>query len=121
MPFFFAPREARTTLPCPDCGAALDIRRTCHEAYMHCPACKKSFELSPFISRMDDAMENFLEHLYVDRVCRDIIAVSRRGTERYVSFALPIPRTAHDHGLPASSRGRHDPSQEEECPLPFLT
>ena len=68
MPFFFAPREARTTLPCPDCGAALDIRRTCHEAYMHYPACKKSFELSPFISRMDDAMENFLEHLYVDRV-----------------------------------------------------
>ena len=62
------PGKPGTALPCPDCGAALDIRRTCHEAYMHCPACKKSFELSPFISRMDDAMENFLEHLYVDRV-----------------------------------------------------
>lgn len=68
MPFFFAPREAHTTLPCPDCGGRLDIRRTCHEAYMHCPNCKKSFDLSSFISRMDESMEMFLEQLYVDRV-----------------------------------------------------
>ncbi len=68
MPFFFAPREARTTLTCPDCGANLDIRRNCHEAYMYCPACQKSFELSAFISCMDESMEMFLEQLYVDRV-----------------------------------------------------
>ena len=68
MRFFFAPREARTTLPCPDCGANLNIRRSCHEAYMYCPACQKPFELSPFIPRMDESMELFLEQLYVDRV-----------------------------------------------------
>lgn len=68
MSFFSAPREAHTTLACPDCGADLNIRRSCHEAYMYCPACRKSFELSPFISRMDENMELFLEQLYVDRV-----------------------------------------------------
>ena len=68
MSFFFAPREARTTLKCPVCGELLDIRRTCHEAYMQCSSCRRRFELAPFISRMDQAMEEFLERLYVDRV-----------------------------------------------------
>ena len=68
MAFFSAPREARTTLVCPDCGELLDIRRTCHEAYMQCSACGHRFELAPFISKMDEAMEAFLERLYVDRV-----------------------------------------------------
>ena len=68
MGFFSAARQARTTLPCPDCGQALDIRRTCHEAYMQCSACRKEFPLTPFIPRMDEAMETFLEQLFVDRV-----------------------------------------------------
>ncbi len=68
MAFYFAPREARTTLKCPLCGAPLDIRRTCHEAYMQCSGCRKTFELAPFIGQMDKTMEEFLEHLYVDRV-----------------------------------------------------
>jgi DNA-directed RNA polymerase subunit M/transcription elongation factor TFIIS len=68
MAFYFAPREARTTLVCPECGQALDIRRTCHEAYMQCSSCRRTFELSRFISQMDDVMEEFLEKLYVDRV-----------------------------------------------------
>lgn len=69
MAFFFsAPREARTTLECPNCGEALDIRRTCHEAYMQCPACGKQYPLTPFIPRMDEAMETFLEQLFADRV-----------------------------------------------------
>lgn len=68
MSFYFAPREARTTLSCPDCGHHLDIRRTCHEAYMQCSSCRKTFKLTPFIRQMDDVMEEFLERLYADRV-----------------------------------------------------
>ena len=68
MAFYYAPREARTTLSCPECGAPLDIRRTCHEAYMQCSSCRRTFKLNQFISRMDDVMEEFLERLYADRV-----------------------------------------------------
>ena len=69
MPFFFASREAHTTLPCPTCHKTkLHIRRTCHEAYMYCPSCKKTYELEPFIPQMDDAMEGFLEKLNMDRI-----------------------------------------------------
>ena len=68
MAFYFAPREARTTLKCPVCSALLDIRRTCHEAYMQCPECGKRFALKQFIPEMDQVMEEFLERLYSDRV-----------------------------------------------------
>ncbi|MBR6674023.1 MAG: hypothetical protein IKL39_04795 [Mailhella sp.] len=68
MSFFFAPRQARTTLICPHCGEALDIRRTCHEAYMQCSGCRKAFPLTQFIKQMDEVMEEFLERLYSDRV-----------------------------------------------------
>ena len=68
MAFFFAPREARTTLRCPKCGEFMDIRRTCHEAYMQCSSCRKAFALAPFIKQMDEVMEEFLERLYSDRV-----------------------------------------------------
>ncbi len=68
MAFYFAPREARTTLKCPGCGENLDIRRTCHEAYMQCPACRARFDLKKFIPEMDTVMEEFLERLYSDRV-----------------------------------------------------
>lgn len=66
--FFSAPRRAQTTVPCPHCSEKLDIRRSCHEAYMSCAACQKDFPLRDFISQMDDAMENFLEQVYSDRV-----------------------------------------------------
>ena len=68
MAFFFASREARTTLRCPNCGEFLDIRRSCHEAYMQCSSCRKTFALAPFIKQMDEVMEEFLERLYSDRV-----------------------------------------------------
>ena len=68
MAFFFAPRQARTTLVCPLCGEPLDIRRTCHEAYMQCSGCRKAFPLTQFIKQMDEVMEEFLERLYSDRV-----------------------------------------------------
>jgi hypothetical protein len=46
----------------------MDIRRTCHEAYMQCSSCRKAFALAPFIKQMDEVMEEFLERLYSDRV-----------------------------------------------------
>lgn len=66
--FFSAAREARTTIDCPTCSNKLDIKRTCHEAYMSCRGCEERFELSPFIPQMDEVMESFLERLFVDRV-----------------------------------------------------
>ncbi len=66
--FFTAKREAQTTLDCPLCKQKLLIKRTCHEAYMFCPTCQKSFPLQDFIPQMDEAMEEFLENLYTNRI-----------------------------------------------------
>ena len=60
MPFFFAPREARTTLPCPDCGANLNIRRSCHEAYMYCPACQSPLNFRPLFPAWTKVWNCFL-------------------------------------------------------------
>ena len=65
---FFAARDAETSLVCPRCGARLHIGRSCHEVYMHCPACKAQFPLSEYISKADEAMERFLENVYCDRI-----------------------------------------------------
>lgn len=66
--FFGAAREAQTTLPCPHCEKPLHIKRSCHEAFMVCNICHKKFALEPFIPKMDDAMEAFLENLYTNRI-----------------------------------------------------
>ena len=65
---FFTAREAETSLACPDCGEALHIARTCHEAYMRCPACEARFPLREYIARADAVMEAFLERLHCDRI-----------------------------------------------------
>ncbi|MBQ9407089.1 MAG: hypothetical protein IJU37_10205 [Desulfovibrio sp.] len=65
---FFSSRDAVTTHLCPHCGAALHIARTCHEVYMRCPDCGKRFPLSEYIERADEAMERFLESVYLDRI-----------------------------------------------------
>lgn len=66
--FFRSAREKQTTLLCPLCSEKLMIKRTCHEAYMYCEACQKKFPLKDFIPRMDEAMEEFLENLYSNRI-----------------------------------------------------
>lgn len=66
--FFRSSREKQTTVLCPECAKALLIKRTCHEAYMYCGHCEKSFELKDFIPQMDTAMEEFLENLYSNRI-----------------------------------------------------
>ena len=65
---FFAPRDVKTTLVCPTFGAPLHIARTCHEVYMHCPACKAQFPLQDYIRQADEAMEHFLENVYCNRI-----------------------------------------------------
>ncbi|MBQ9453475.1 MAG: hypothetical protein IJU65_09325 [Desulfovibrio sp.] len=64
----FSARDAETSLSCPQCGAKLHIRRTCHEVYMQCPACEARFPLARFIAQADLAMEHFLEGVYCDRI-----------------------------------------------------
>ena len=66
--FMFAPRFAKTTLPCPRCAKNLEISRTCHMVFMRCPHCQKQYPLEEFISKADAAMEEFLENVYFDRI-----------------------------------------------------
>ena len=64
---YFAPRKARTSLPCLECGKPLNIERSCLETYMACPHCNKKFPLMDFIAKADKPMEVFLENVYCDR------------------------------------------------------
>ncbi len=66
--FWSAPRDAETTLPCPNCREPLHIARSCHEVHMRCPACGKTYPLGEFVARADDAMEKFMENVYCDRI-----------------------------------------------------
>lgn len=61
-------QAAQTTLPCPDCGHPLIVERTCQEAHLRCPACGHHFPVSEFVARADEALETFLDGLYIDRI-----------------------------------------------------
>lgn len=66
---YFPPHRAQTTHVCPRCRKArLEIVRSCHEAYMHCPACHSTYALRDYIAKADKAMEEFLENCYLDRL-----------------------------------------------------
>lgn len=65
---FFGPRQAETSLPCPRCGTPLLIERACREVHMRCPACNTQYPLRDFIGQADEAMEQFLENVYCDRI-----------------------------------------------------
>lgn len=65
---FSRSRSAQTTIPCHQCGQALMVERSCQEVYMWCAHCKKRFEATEYIPEMDDAMEEFMEGVYCDRV-----------------------------------------------------
>lgn len=65
---YFSDRDAETTLKCPECDHKLHIGRNCHEVFMHCPSCKRKYQLKDFIGKADKAMENFLENVYCDRI-----------------------------------------------------
>lgn len=65
---FSASRDAKTTIVCPNCPDKLHIVRTCHEVFMRCPSCGAEFPLQEYIRQADDAMENFLENVYCNRI-----------------------------------------------------
>lgn len=65
---FFAKRDVQTSLLCPLCQGHLHIARTCHEVFIRCPKCEKTFPLKCFIAQADETMEQFLEGLYVSRI-----------------------------------------------------
>ena len=65
---YFAKRDEKTTLPCPNCQKPLHIARTCHEVFMHCPECRKRYPLRSFIRQADSVMEEFMNNVYCDRV-----------------------------------------------------
>lgn len=64
----FAPVMRKPALSAPARGPICTLPCTCHEVYMHCPACQARFALQEYISQADDAMEHFLENVYCDRV-----------------------------------------------------
>ncbi len=35
---------------------------------MLCPCCRRRYDLKPFIAKADEALESFLEGLYLDRI-----------------------------------------------------
>lgn len=61
-------RSAQTTIPCHVCAEPLKVERTCHEVFMRCETCRKTYPVSDYVGEMDDAMENFMEGVYCDRV-----------------------------------------------------
>ena len=65
---FGAARKAQCTIPCHHCGTAVEARRSCHEAYIHCTKCAQDYPLKEYISEMDEPLEGFLEKLYLDRI-----------------------------------------------------
>lgn len=65
---YFAPREAQTSLPCPQCSEKLEIARSCHEVYMRCGHCRKIWPIKDYIQKADSIMEQFLENVYCDRM-----------------------------------------------------
>lgn len=61
-------RHAETTMHCHECNGRLDVERTCHTVYMHCTECKKDFPVQEYIKEMDDALEEFMEGVYCNRI-----------------------------------------------------
>ncbi len=68
MAFFSAKRHAQTTIPCSACRTPLTAHRGCREVTLRCDACQRSFPLAEYIPQMDDALEQFLDQSFVDRL-----------------------------------------------------
>lgn len=65
---FSASRECRTETPCPACGAGLIARRGCREVRLHCESCTKIYAPEDVAPVMDEALEDFLENVFCDRM-----------------------------------------------------
>jgi transposase-like protein len=62
------PRAAQTTIPCPCCKKPLIAGRDCHEAYLRCDDCGKTYAIKECLKDMDEALEAFLETVNCARV-----------------------------------------------------
>lgn len=61
-----APRP--TTLPCRHCDGRVEARRTCFQVYLQCPNCGASFPVEEYVHSMDEALEDYLENVYCNRI-----------------------------------------------------
>ncbi len=61
-------RSVQTTIPCDKCQKPLTAQRGWREVMLRCTACGASFPVSQFSQRMDEALEDFLESVYCDRM-----------------------------------------------------
>lgn len=66
--FSRSPRSVQTTIPCERCQQPLTAQRSCQEVVLRCMACKAQFSLAKYSQRMDEALEQFLENVYCDRM-----------------------------------------------------
>ncbi len=68
MELMYAPRLVETTIPCPRCGKPVNVERSCHEAWIHCPGCGKFYQLKDFIPKAVMALVEFLDLCMIDRI-----------------------------------------------------
>ncbi|MGE4296424.1 MAG: dual CXXC motif small (seleno)protein [Desulfovibrionaceae bacterium] len=62
-------REKETTLTCHSCGQGrVTAYRYCRNVQLKCAECGKTFALEAYVQQMDDALEQFLENVYCDRI-----------------------------------------------------
>lgn len=61
-------RQQITTMPCKDCGKPVTAHRYCREVRIECPDCGAAFSLEQYVPQMDQALEDFLENVYCDRM-----------------------------------------------------
>lgn len=65
---YFAPMEAKTKIPCPECGALFHARRDCFKTWLECPVCHARQSLEKALARGDRALEEFLDNIPCDRL-----------------------------------------------------
>ncbi|GAB7080416.1 dual CXXC motif small (seleno)protein [Megalodesulfovibrio paquesii] len=66
--FSRSPRSVQTTIPCERCEQPLSAQRGCQEVTLRCAGCGAQYPLTKYSQRMDEALEQFLENVYCDRM-----------------------------------------------------
>ncbi len=66
--FSRSPRHTETTIKCHECSGILHAERSCHEVYLRCTKCNAVRPVQEYIRDMDDALEQFMENVFCDRV-----------------------------------------------------
>lgn len=53
---------------CDKCGRKLDAHRGCREVSLRCPSCGKVFDLGKYAGKMDQAFEEEMAFVPMDRI-----------------------------------------------------